>query len=94
MASGDAQSLPYLHSSPEVIRLTVMLDIRYLLSLHQAEDLLFERGIDIAMASSAVLCTVRFWWNRFGRSLPRRSESEASIIVRFRIGGGTWTRLS
>ena len=37
----------YFNSSPEVIRLTVMLYIRYSLSLRQVEDLLFERGIDI-----------------------------------------------
>ena len=30
------------------------------MSLRQAEDLLFERGIDICHE------TVRFWWNRFG----------------------------
>jgi putative transposase len=33
--------------SPEVIRLTVMMYIRYPLSLRQVENLLFERGIDI-----------------------------------------------
>ena len=48
------------YSSPEVIRLTVMMYIRYPLSLRQVEDLLFERGIDICHE------TVRFWWNRFG----------------------------
>ena len=48
------------NSSPEVIRLTVMLYVRYPLSLRQFEDLLFERGIDICHE------TVRFWWNRFG----------------------------
>jgi transposase-like protein len=37
----------YFNSSPEVIRLTVMLYIRYPLSLRQVEDLLFERGLDI-----------------------------------------------
>jgi hypothetical protein len=37
----------YFNSSPEVIRLTVMLYIGYPLSLRQVEDLLFERGIDI-----------------------------------------------
>ena len=37
----------YLHNSPEVIRLTVMMYTRYPLSLRQVEDLLFERGIDI-----------------------------------------------
>jgi len=50
----------YFNSSPEVIRLTVMLYIRYPLSLRQVEDILFERGIDICHE------TVRFWWNRFG----------------------------
>jgi len=50
----------YFNSSPKVIRLTVMMYIRYPLSLRQVEDLLFERGIDICHE------TVRFWWNRFG----------------------------
>jgi len=50
----------YFNSSPEIIRLTVMMYIRYPLSLRQVEDLLHERGIDICHE------TVRFWWNRFG----------------------------
>ncbi len=50
----------YFNSSPEVIRLVVMMYIRYPLSLRQVEDLLFERGIDICHE------TVRYWWNRFG----------------------------
>ena len=37
----------YFNSSPEVIRLTVLMYVRYPLSLRQVEDLLFERGIDI-----------------------------------------------
>ena len=37
----------YFNSSPEVIRLAVMLYIRYPLSLRQVEDILFERGIDL-----------------------------------------------
>ncbi len=53
-------SFRYFNSSPEVIRLAVILNIRYPLSLRQVEDLLFERGIDICHE------TVRFWWNRFG----------------------------
>jgi putative transposase len=44
-----------------VIRLTVMMYIRFPLSLRQVEDLLFERGIDICHE------TVRFWWNRLPR---------------------------
>ncbi len=50
----------YFNSSPEVIRLTVMMHVRYPLSLRQVEDVLFERGIDICHE------TVRFWWNRSG----------------------------
>ena len=50
----------YFNSSPEIIRLTVMMYIRYPLSLRQVEDLLFERGVDICHE------TVRLWWNRFG----------------------------
>ena len=37
----------YFNSSPEVIRLAVMMYVRYPLSLRNVEDLLFERGIDI-----------------------------------------------
>ena len=43
-----------------LIRLAVMMYVRYPLSLRQVADLLFERGIDICHE------TVRFWWNRFG----------------------------
>jgi putative transposase len=50
----------YFNSSPEVIRLVVMTDVRYPLSLRNVEDLLSERGIDINHE------TVWFWWNRFG----------------------------
>ena len=50
----------YFNSSPEVIRLVVMMYVKYPLSLRNAEDLLAERGIDICHE------TVRFWWNRFG----------------------------
>src|SRR5262245_40535039 len=49
----------YFNSSPEVIRLTVPMYVRYPLSLRQVEDLLFERGVSATE-------TVRFWWNRFG----------------------------
>ena len=50
----------YFNSSPEVIRLVVMMYVRCPLSLRNVEDLLAERGIDISHE------TVRFWWNRFG----------------------------
>ena len=50
----------WFDSSPEVIRLVVMLYVRYPLSLRNVEDLLHERGIDICHE------TVRLWWTRFG----------------------------
>ena len=53
---------PFRHfkTSPEVIRLAVMLYVRYPLSLRNVQDMLHERGLDISHE------TVRFWWNRFG----------------------------
>ena len=48
------------NSSPEIIRLVVMMYVKFPLSLRNVEDLLAERGIDICHE------TVRFWWNRFG----------------------------
>jgi putative transposase len=50
----------YFNSSPEVIRLAVMMYVKYPLSLRNVEDLLAERGIDVSYE------TVRHWWNRFG----------------------------
>jgi putative transposase len=50
----------YFKKSPEIIRLAVMLYVRFPLSLRNVEDLLHERGIEISHE------TVRFWWNRFG----------------------------
>lgn len=37
----------YFHSSPEVIRLVVLMYVRFSLFLRNVEDLLLERGIDI-----------------------------------------------
>jgi putative transposase len=37
----------YFKTSPEIIRLAVMMYVRYPLSLRNVEDLLIERGIDI-----------------------------------------------
>ncbi|MGZ2413079.1 transposase-like protein [Sphingomonas sp. F9_3S_D5_B_2] len=46
----------YFKTSPEVIRLAVLLYVKYPLSLRNVEDLLSERGIDISHE------TVRYWW--------------------------------
>ncbi len=50
----------YFKTSDEIIRLGVMLYVRFPLSLRNVEDMLRERGIDISHE------TIRFWWNRFG----------------------------
>jgi len=87
----------YFNSSPQIIRLTVMMYIRYPLSLRQVDDLLFERGIDICHE------TVRFWWNRFsGMSAPgyEQSHQSASRNVHYRVQSrhhattGAWSATS
>lgn len=45
----------YFKTSPEIIRLAVMMYVRYPLSLRNVEDLLQERGIEISHE------TVRDW---------------------------------
>ena len=52
--------LLYLKTSPEIIRLAVMMYVRYPLSLRNVEDLLHERGIEISRE------TIRFLCYRFG----------------------------
>ena len=66
----------YFKTSPEVIRLAVMMYIRFPLSLRQVEDLLHERGIDICHE------TVRFWWNRFGPMLAAEIRKKRSAALR------------
>jgi putative transposase len=56
----SASPFRYFHSSPEVIRLVVLMYVRFPLSLRNVEDLLFERGLYICHE------TVRHLWNRFG----------------------------
>ena len=53
----------YFKTSPEIIRLAVMLYDRFPLSIRNVEDLLHERGTEISHK------TVRFWWKRFGPML-------------------------
>ena len=50
----------YFKTSPEIIRLAVMMYVRFPLSLRNVADLLHERGIEVSHE------TIRFWWNRFG----------------------------
>ena len=47
-------------TSSEIIRLAVMLYVRFPTSLRNVEDLLHERGIEVSHE------IVRLWWKRFG----------------------------
>ena len=79
----------YFNSSPEIIRLAVLMYVKYPLSLRNVEDLLAERGIDISHE------TVRFWWNRSARCLPLRSEKGGwRTCAGMLSGGGIWMRRS
>ena len=69
----------YFKTSPEVIRLAVMMYVRFPLSLRQVEDLLHERGIDICHE------TVRSWWNRFGLLFAAEIKKKRSAQMRARI---------
>jgi len=48
----------WFNTSPEIIRLAVMLYVRFPLSLRNVEELLHERGVKISHE------TVLFWWPR------------------------------
>ncbi|CUH07702.1 Transposase IS66 family protein [Jannaschia seosinensis] len=50
----------YFKTISEIIRLAVMMYVRFPLSLRNVEDLLHERGVDVSHE------TVRFWRHRFG----------------------------
>ncbi len=68
----------YFKTSPEIIRLAVMMYVRFPLSLRQVEDLLHERGIDISYE------TIRAWWNRFGPMFA--AEIKKARSARARVG--------
>ena len=56
----NANPFRYFRTSPEIIRLAVMMYVRFPLSLRNVEDILHARGIDVSYESE------RFWWHRFG----------------------------
>ena len=64
-----------------MIRLAVMMYVRYPLSLRNVEDLLSERGLDICHE------TVRLWWNRFG---PLFAAEIKKRRIRLRHGCPAW----
>ena len=68
----------WLDSSPEVIRLVVMMYVRYSLSLRNVEDLLHERGIDLCDE------TVRLWVDRFGPMFAGKARKRRVQAMRQR----------
>lgn len=67
-----------------MIRLGVLLYVKYPLSLRNVEDLLHERGIDISHE------TVRYWWNKFGPlfacAMPRAAAAAAFRSRQISVG--------
>jgi putative transposase len=73
-------------SLPEVIRLVVMMYVKYPLSLRSVEDLLHERGVDICHE------TVRLWVDRFAPMFAaeiRRGGSSACAPSPTGVGTST-----
>jgi putative transposase len=72
----------YFKTSPEVIRLAVMLFVRVPLSLRNVGDLLHERGIEVGHE------TVRSWWRRlepiFATEIRARRREGLRSVSRWR----------
>ena len=72
----------YFKTSPEIIRLAVMMYVRFPLSLRNVEDLLHERGVEVSHES------VRYWWNRFGPmfagEIKKRRSQQLRQITQWR----------
>ena len=65
----------YFNSSPEIIRLAVLMYVKYPLSLRNVEDLLAERGIAVSHE------TVRFWWNSpFGSARAAPNSDDLPLL--------------
>ncbi len=69
----------YFKTSPDIIRIALMMCIRFPLSLRRVEDLLHERSIDISYE------TVRVWWNRFGPMFAAEIRKMRSASMRAHI---------
>ena len=67
----------YFKTSPEIIRLAVMLYVRFPLLLRNVEDLLHESGIDISHEAA------RFRWNLFGRMFAAEIRRKPTQVQRW-----------
>ena len=74
----------WFDSSPEVIRLVVMMYVRYPLSLRNVEDLLFERGIDICHET----VRLKLWLHKaFGLARDIETLAVSTLAARRRALG-------
>ena len=79
----------YFKTSPEIIRLAVMLYVHFPLSLRNVEDLLHERGIEVSHE------TIRSGGTASVQCLRLRSGNGAYASAEaIPNGAGTWTRCS
>ena len=78
--------IQYYKTSPEIIRLAVMMYVRFPLSLRQVEDMLHERGIDINYETVRAWQRIKFtlaWINSTGETctISRRKVTTISVVV-------------
>jgi putative transposase len=64
----------YFETTPEIIRLAVMLYVRFPLSLRNVEYLLHERGIEVSHE------TVQVWWRRLGPMVTSETRLITLIV--------------
>jgi putative transposase len=72
----------YFKTTHDVIRLAVMMYVRFPLSLQKFEDLLHNPGIDVSHE------TMRCWWNRAGPVFA--AEIRRKRVSRMRRGASVW----
>ena len=82
-------SFRYFKTSPEIIQLSVVLYVRFPLSLRNVEDLLDERGVDVSYES------FRYWWHRFGSQFASEiKKRRAGGMRRRQMNNHAWARYS
>ncbi len=69
----------YFKARPQIIRLAVMMYVRYALSLRNVEDLLHERGIDISHETERVLVEP-LWFVVCRRGPQEKGQPDARIF--------------
>jgi transposase-like protein len=76
---------PYFKTSPDVIRLAVMMYVRFPLSLRQVEDLLFERGDRYVSRDGAVVVESVRSVGRLPTSRPGIDDVGVAALLEVRI---------